>query len=268
MPASAGLTGPPKTKIRLAEFVDRFQSSLIVENVYFSYVLSGVTFGGEEMREYVTDPVKAIPPGVLKLIGKVALFFVPYLERPSPPKRNGKADDFNTAECLITLEPPERTVNLPAAYLAPSKPHEAHALVFGVTDMDSSDYHYNFYYSIASLIFLAEPEATLAGYRNILREELKGRVHGEVDEPGWKAKLNLLNKESGIRGDTKLFREYARHSFIDTLTLYLHGICCDIDVEPGPRQIASRHLRKRLQYLQGQYAPPKGYAVFPDEIKN
>jgi hypothetical protein len=267
MPSSAGLTGLPKTKLNLADFVERFRSGMVQENPQFSYLPSGITFGNEELREYVSDPVKALPPGVIKLVGKVGLFFVPYIERPNPPKRNGKADEFSTSDCLIALEPPDRAVNLPAAYLAPGKSGDTHALVFGVRDMDSSDYHYNFFYSIASLVFLAEPEATLAGYRNILREELKGRVHGEVDEPGWKAKLNLLNKESGVRGDTKLFREYARHSFIDTLTLYLHGICCDIDVEPGPRQIASRHLRKRLLYLQDQYPQPKGYAVFPEELK-
>jgi hypothetical protein len=59
---------------------------------------------------------------------------------------------------------------------------------------------------------------------------------------------------------------YAQTSFIDTLTLYLHGICCDIDVEPGPRQLPSRHLRKRLKLLQQMLPAPKGYAVFPEEL--
>jgi len=57
-----------------------------------------------------------------------------------------------------------------------------------------------------------------------------------------------------------------RQSFIDTLTLYLHGICCDIDVEPGPRQIPSNHLRKRLQLLKELFPPPQGYAVFPEDL--
>ena len=51
------------------------------------------------------------------------------------------------------------------------------------------------------------------------------------------------------------------------MTLYLHGICCDIDVETGPRQLPSRYLRKRLQLLRSQYPPPDGYAVFPEEVK-
>ena len=58
----------------------------------------------------------------------------------------------------------------------------------------------------------------------------------------------------------------ARQSFVDTLTLYLHGICCDIDVDTGPRQLPSRYLRKRLVLLEEVYPPPKGYAVFPEEL--
>jgi hypothetical protein len=49
--------------------------------------------------------------------------------------------------------------------------------------------------------------------------------------------------------------------------LYLHGICCDIDVETGPRQIASRYLRLRLQLLESLFPPPAGYRVFPEESK-
>jgi hypothetical protein len=60
--------------------------------------------------------------------------------------------------------------------------------------------------------------------------------------------------------------DYARQALIDTLTLYLHGICCDIDVEPGPRQLPSRFLRKRLTLLEENFGPPEGFAVFPEEI--
>ena len=52
------------------------------------------------------------------------------------------------------------------------------------------------------------------------------------------------------------------------MTLYLHGICCDLDVETGPRQLASRHLRKRLELLEREFPPPSGYAVFPEDLKN
>jgi len=76
-----------------------------------------------------------------------------------------------------------------------------------------------------------------------------------------------LRRQSNTRKETKLFHEYARQALEDTLTLFLHGICCDIDVETGPRQMPSRHLRKRLELLATLYPPPKGYAVLPEQAK-
>ena len=99
---------------------------------------------------------------------------------------------------------------------------------------------------------------------SLLREELRSRIHGEVDQDGWHLKEALMRRQTNLRRETKLFREYARQAFVDTLTLYLHGICCDIDVEPGPRQLPSRYLRKRLVLLESLYPPPEGSAVFPE----
>ncbi|MBC7927669.1 MAG: hypothetical protein H7039_18640 [Bryobacteraceae bacterium] len=101
----------------------------------------------------------------------------------------------------------------------------------------------------------------------MIREELRISVYGEVDEASWNLKQALLAKGNAGQRETRAFRDYLRQSFIDTLTLYLHGICCDIDVETGPRQIPSRYLRKRLQLVEAMYAPPSGYAVFPEEAR-
>ena len=70
------------------------------------------------------------------------------------------------------------------------------------------------------------------------------------------------------RKEGQLFRDYARESFRDTMTLFLHGICCDIDVETGPRQIPSRYFRKRLEQLKALFPPPEGHAVFPEDLPN
>jgi hypothetical protein len=100
----------------------------------------------------------------------------------------------------------------------------------------------------------------------VLREEMTTDVHGEVDEPSWRMKQALRRSPTKSRTG-KAFREYARQSFTDTLTLYLHGICCDIDVDTGPRQLPSRYLRKRLMALEQLFPPPKGYAVFPEQLE-
>ena len=101
----------------------------------------------------------------------------------------------------------------------------------------------------------------------MIREELGAEVHGEVDERSWRLKQSLIRRQTNTRKETKLFQDYARQAFEDTLTLFLHGICCDIDVETGPRQMPSRYLRRRLELLSELYPPPKGYAVLPEQLK-
>ena len=60
---------------------------------------------------------------------------------------------------------------------------------------------------------------------------------------------------------------YRRQALEDTLALYLHGLCCDIDIEVGPKQLPSKHVRKRLLALKEQLPPPDGVALFPEDLK-
>jgi len=130
-----------------------------------------------------------------------------------------------------------------------------------------ADYHYQFYNALSGVVADAWPSDVQERFFRTIREELSGEVHGEVDEKSWHLKQALLRRQTNVRKETKLFREYARQAFQDTLTLYLHGTCCDIDVETGPRPMASRYLRRRLELLMSLYPPPDGYAVLPEQLK-
>jgi hypothetical protein len=77
----------------------------------------------------------------------------------------------------------------------------------------------------------------------------------ERDQEGWHLKEALCAADQPAAG-TKLFRSMPLQAYVDTLTLYLHGLCCDIDVEAGPRQLPSRNLRKRLSLLEDAFPPP------------
>jgi len=120
---------------------------------------------------------------------------------------------------------------------------------------------------LASVVADAWPAEVQERFYRTIREELSTEVHGEVDEKSWHLKQALLRRQTNVRKETKLFREYARQAFEDTLTLYLHGTCCDIDVETGPRQMPSRYLRRRLELLLSVFPPPEGYAVLPEQLK-
>lgn len=207
----------------------------------------------EDLKQYLNDPIAALPPAICEILTPVGVLLVPYLE-----KGNGKEGD------VVTYEKPHENRQMVASrYIS----DDVATLVFAIKDEDVSDYHYCFYNAIASLAVRRLPADTQECFFRVLREELSSEVHGEVDEKSWHLKQGLLRRQTNIRRETKLFREYAAQSFEDTLTLYLHGICCDIDVETGPRQMPSRYLRKRLELLHSLYPPPDGFAVFPEELK-
>ena len=138
-------------------------------------------------------------------------------------------------------------------------------LVFALKEQDVAEYHYRLYRRLAEIVANSWSEEAKTAYTALIREELGAPVHGEVDDESWQAKQTLLRHQSNVKRDSAAFADYVRQSFIDTLTLYLHGICCDIDVETGPRQLPSRYLRKRLNLLKSLYAPPAGYALFPED---
>lgn len=241
-------------------------------------------FTEEDLRDYVEDPLAALPPALLALLpATVYLYLVPYLdqsngkEKPKPEKHAAKRTVAPRRRAPITAEqaalPPSGTVLM-------QKPGDktfwrgvhwldgtSAVVVLATGSQEIADYHYQFYRHLAMLAAEMAPPELVSPYQGLIREELNLQVHGEVDdERSWQLKQAFLRRRSQVRRDSKEFREYATQSYVDTLTLYLHGICCDIDVEPGPRQLPSRHLRRRLKLLREQFPPPAGYAVFPEEL--
>ncbi len=188
------------------------------------------------------------------MLPPVGVILGPYLERG-----NGKEGD------VVTFERPAESRYIPSSRC---ELKGLTVLALAVKDLEVADYHYQFYNALAAVVAQNWSAETQESFYRTIREELSGEVHGEVDEKSWHLKQALLRRQSNVRKETKLFREYAKQAFEDTLTLYLHGTCCDIDVETGPRQMASRYLRRRLELLMSLYPPPEGYAVLPEQLKS
>lgn len=241
-----------RSRLTVEELANRFRGEMVPLGGKFSY-FTAMPVAEEDLKQYLDDPIAALPVAIGAALPQVGLLLVPYLE-----KDNGKGGDVVTFE-----KPPENRQMAASRFVSDDRA----SLIFAIKDEDVSDYHYCFYNAIASLVVGRCPPDTQESYFRVLREELNSEVHGEVDEKSWHLKQGLLRRQANIRRETKLFREYAAQSFEDTLTLYLHGICCDIDVETGPRQMPSRYLRKRLELLHSLFPPPEGYAVFPEELK-
>ncbi len=251
---------PPPTnqqRITLGQFADRFKNDMVPLGARFSYFCAAVSLSDDDLREYLQEPVAALPVKVSALLPPIQILLVPYLER-----NPGREKVVASQDLVVSVEKPADSRSTWAGTLLTQS---LALLAFAVKDAEVADYHYRLYRSLAEIVSLKVLKTDGQPYLALLREELAAAVNGEVDELSWRAKQALLRRGSSRR-ETRLFEQYAQASFIDTLTLYLHGICCDIDVETGPRQLPSRCLRKRLKLLREMYPPPEGYAVFPEEL--
>lgn len=260
------MSQPDVVRIRVADFLERFRAEMVPLNSRFSYFFAGLPLSEDDVKEYLEEPIAALPPSVLTSLPKLHVVLVPFLERENG-KANGKQKRHGTAapgsfEWIALEKPPEAKQISDLRFLNALGAD----LLFAVKDVDMADYHYFFYRQVATLAEGALDDSARVAYHAMLGDELSASAHGEVDEASWHAKQGLRRRGKSIRRDTKAFTEYARLSLIDTLTLYLHGICCDIDVETGPRQLPSRFLRKRLIWFESIFPPPDGYAVFPEEL--
>lgn len=246
-------TEADRSKLTVDDLAARFRGEMIPLTNKFTYFTT-MPIPEEDLRQYLNDPIAAVSPAIIDLLPRIGVMLAPYLE-----KGNGKEGD------QVVYERPQETRQI---HCARRDLKDLTVLVMAIKDLEVADYHYQFYNALASLVADHwKPDAQERFYRT-LREELSAEVHGEVDEKSWHLKQALVRRQTNVRKETKLFREYARSAFEDTLTLYLHGTCCDIDVETGPRQMPSRYLRRRLELLMSLFPPPQGYAVLPEQTKS
>lgn len=243
-------------RVSIRQFAERFRNEMIPLSSRFCYFSAAAGLSSDDLREYLEEPIAALPPGIAALLPPVRVLLVPYLERS-----NGRAK--TSVDLLVAVE---RPADAKASWSGSVVSTDDAVLAFAVKDQEVADYHYRFYHSLAELVADRASADILGPYTALLREELSAAANGEVDEPSWRFKQVLLRRGANSR-ETKQFKDYLRASLVDTLTLYLHGICCDIDVETGPRQLATRWLRLRLRLLREKFPPPAGYAVFPEEAQ-
>jgi hypothetical protein len=241
-----------RSRVPVEELAGQLRPEMVPLGKNFAY-FSVTPMAEEDSRQFLEEPITALPASLCTLLPKVEIVLVPYLE-----KGNGKSAD---TACFD--KPPENR----QIFVSRLEAKDTITLFFAVKDEDLADYHYSFYNAIASLVAAKEGSEVHEKYSRTLREELAAEVHGEVEDRSWHLKQTLLRRSVNLRKESKPFRLYVRQSLEDTLTLYLHGICCDIDVEMGPRQMPSRYLRKRLEMLSKIFEPPEGYAVLPEQTK-
>ncbi len=258
---------PSTDKVPVHMLVAQCDGHMVPINKSFSYFTAMPVEEGD-LRRWLFDPIAAVPPKVGEVLPHLRFVLVPYLESPasrstrksvakSKPSTGGPKGE------MVTFRRPTAKRQLLAHYLSEA---DETFLFLAVKNQDLADYHYVFYNGLASLITQGLTAKQRVRFDELAREELISETHGEVDEASWILKEEVLRRGLDPTRNSKAMRDYLSQALVDTLTLYLHGLCCDIDIEAGPRQLASRPLRRRLVLLREILPPPKGIPLFPEEL--
>src|SRR5215468_1174136 len=93
---------PDLSKLSVGQFAERFRGEMIPLSNTFSYFCASAPLSEEDLKEYLEEPIGALPPNVAALLPKISIMLVPYLERVSE-KGKGK----ETGEFVCTEKPPE-----------------------------------------------------------------------------------------------------------------------------------------------------------------
>ncbi len=236
------------TRVALSDYAGLLTLSVFTEKLsYFSYQ----SLDEEQRRQFLKEPLEAIPVALLDRLPALRVVMVPFLEKGAGG--NGTQVSFERPSQQRAISRSNLTIG-------------QDQYVFVATEQqDVADYHYWFFNGVAELTSLRLENEEMGRFTTLIMDELNRTARGEVDEQSYLLKQKLRRHKRLPGRDTKLMREYVRQALEDTVTLYLHGLCCDIDVEPGPRQLSSRYLRRRLELLAEIFPPNPGSLLFPAE---
>ena len=260
------------SKVQVDSFVTQCNGQMVPINNAFSY-FAAMPVEEADLRQWLYEPVASVPPNVGDVLPKLRIILVPYLEAAPASSPNGKDPKGSSAAAkthkkseslkLVSFRRPAGPRRLVSYYTD----HEGQTFLFlAVKDQDIADYHYTFFNSLAALISRRMTSKRRERFNKVVRDELLDQSHGEVDESSWSLKEEVLRQHADPKRNSKVVTEYFQQALEDTLTLYFHGLCCDIDIDAGPRQLSSRNLRRRLLLLREILPPPSGFALFPEEL--
>ena len=83
-PEPAGPVNPvPATysRVSVGQFAERFRGEVIPLSNTFSYFCASLPMSEDVLKEYLEEPVAALPPAIAAMLPRISILLVPYLER-------------------------------------------------------------------------------------------------------------------------------------------------------------------------------------------
>ncbi|MBI4164282.1 MAG: hypothetical protein HY508_00945 [Acidobacteria bacterium] len=211
---------------------------------------SAVPLTPAEDRTIVREPAAAVPDAVAQRIGKLRVLVVPYVACAPEGDQVAWAKPQGEAHSAVWME------------------GTAHIdLILPCRELDAHDTGFEFLASVAELLRARLQASEIERYTQLILEELRLGVPGEIDEEARAAKRSVASGQWRRAGDEK-FEAYRNVSFVSTAAEYMHGLWHDVQIHVGPEHLPVKHLRNRMKLLAEMFPPNPGYSVFSRELEN
>lgn len=210
---------------------------------------AAVSLTPAEERTIVREPAQAVPDAIAARFGKVRVLVVPYLAC------NESADE-------VWFSKPKGETHS-ALWLETA---EGIHLLLASRELDSHDTGFEFLASVAEILRPKLTPHELDQYTQILNEELRMGVRGEIDEEALAAKQPLLGSRAWRRSRAQ-FDRYRDVSFTSTLAEYMHGLWHDVQIRVGPDHLPVLQLRRRMNLFAEMFPPNAGYRLFAESLE-
>jgi len=210
---------------------------------------SALSLSPAEERAMVREPVQAIPAAIVQRLGKLRVLAVPYIACLDTGDVVSRQKPQGEAHTAAWVETPER-INL----------------LLACRELDAHDTGFELLGSVAELLRPRLTHSELVAYSQVLEEEIRHGVRGEIDEDALNAKQAYLASRTGRRFRAQ-FERYRDVSFVSTAAEYIHGLWHDVQIRVGPEHLPVAQLRRRMDLMAELFPPNPGYHVFDETVE-
>src|SRR3982751_6872951 len=108
-PSPTNLAPVNLSKLSVGQFAERFRNEVIPISNTFGYFCASVPMSEEVLKEYLEEPVAALPPNLAAKLPHISILLVPYLERlderGTGKKRKSSASAERTNDFVVAERP-------------------------------------------------------------------------------------------------------------------------------------------------------------------
>ena len=210
---------------------------------------SALALSPAEERTMVREPAQAVPAAIAQRLGKLRVLGVAYIACLETGDVVSRLKPSGEAHTAAWVETPER-INL----------------LLACRELDAHDTGFEFLGSVAELLRPRLTHSEVAAYSQILEEEMRHGVRGEIDEDALNSKQAYLPSRGGRRSRVQ-FEHYRDVSFVSTTAEYIHGLWHDVQIRVGPEHLPVAQLRRRMDLMAELFPPNPGYRVFDETME-